>query len=167
MRDELTKVDIDKINEEINYRKYELAPKLREEMSEARAQGDLSENYEYKVAKRALNRNYGRIRYLERLRDTAIIVETNPDKDVIGLFDRVTLYLEEDEEEIEIELVTTLRNNIDRMAISKESPIGRAVFGKRVGDRIYVTLDNGSGYYCVVRKIEKGEDDTSLPISSY
>lgn len=77
MYDELTQVDIDKMKAELEHRRLELRPKLIEDVQTARAFGDLSENYEYKVAKQEKNRNESRIRYLERMIATAKVIEVN------------------------------------------------------------------------------------------
>lgn len=167
MYDELTAVDIQKMQEEINYRVRELRPQLIEEVQTARAFGDLSENYEYKCAKQAKNRNDSRIRYLERMIKTATVIDVSSNADEIGLFDKVTIYIEEDDEEQEIELVTTLRQNALKGLISKESPVGKAVMGHKTGDRVLVAVNPDYSYYIQIRKVVKGTDDESLPISAY
>jgi transcription elongation factor GreA len=168
MNDELTKVDIKKMQEEIEYRTKVLRPKLIEEVQIARGFGDLSENFEYKAAKQEKNRNESRIRYLERMIKTAHVIEAPAgEEDSVGLFDRVVIYIEEDEEEQEIRLVTTLRQNALKGLISKESPVGKAVLGRRVGDRVLVEVNENYSYYIVIRSITKGEDDDSLDISAY
>jgi transcription elongation factor GreA len=167
MHDELTKVDIKKMQEEIDYRIKVLTPKLKEELSRARAQGDLSENFEYKSAKRELSRNYSRIDYLRRMIATAKVVSTDTGDGVIGLFSKVCLYVEEDDEEMNIVIVTTLRQDSLSGFISKESPLGKAIMGKKVGDRVTVKVNDAYSYDVIVRSVEKGEDDESLAISSY
>ncbi len=167
MYDELTAVDIRKMQEEVDYRRLELRPKLLEDVKTAREFGDLSENFEYKAAKREKNRNDSRIRYLERMIKTAKVIDAASKSDEIGLFDKVTIYIEEDEEEQVIELVTTLRQNALKGLISKESPVGKAVMGRRAGERVLVEVSPDYSYYIQVRKVEKGADDESLPISTY
>lgn len=167
MYDELTAVDIRKMQEEVDYRRLELRPKLLEDVKTAREFGDLSENFEYKAAKREKNRNDSRIRYLERMIKTAKVIDTASKSDEIGLFDKVTIYIEEDEEEQVIELVTTLRQNALKGLISKESPVGKAVMGRRAGERVLVEVSPDYSYYIQIRKVEKGADDESLPISTY
>ena len=167
MHDELTKVDLEKMREEIEYRTRVLRPKLIEEVQRTRAFGDLSENYEYKTAKQEMNRNNSRIRYLERMIKTAKVIDTASGSDEVGLFDRVTLWLEEDGEEQTIELVTTLRQDPRKGLVSKESPLGQAVMGRRTGDRVLVRVSDSYSYYVTVRAIEKGEDDETLEISKY
>ena len=88
MYDELTEIDIQKMQEEIRYRVQELRPKLIEDVQTARAFGDLSENFEYKCAKQEKNRNESRIRYLERMIRTAKVISADSKEDVVGLFDK-------------------------------------------------------------------------------
>ena len=168
MYDELTKVDIEKMQQELDQRVRELRPKLIEEVKIARGFGDLSENFEYKAAKREKNRNESRIRYLERMIRTAKVIPTEKaGADRVGLFDTVTIYIEEDDEEQQIRIVTTLRQNALKGLISKESPVGKAVMGRRVGERATVIVNDDYSYDIVIRRIEKGEDDDSIPISNF
>jgi transcription elongation factor GreA len=167
MNDELTEVDIKKMKEEIEYRTKVLRPKLIEDVKFARGFGDLSENFEYKAAKREKNRNDGRVRYLERMIGTAKVISDQSGSNEVGLFDRVKIYLEEDEEEQDIQIVTTLRQNALKGLISKESPVGRAVLGHKAGDRVRVEVNPDYSYYIVIRSVEKGQDDESIPISEY
>ena len=166
MYDELTQVDIDKMQAELDERVHRLRPKLIEQVQIARGFGDLSENFEYKAAKQEKNRNDSRIRYLERMIKTAKVI-TAKDGEGAALFDTVTLWVEDDQEEQVITLVTTLRQDPLRDKISKESPLGRAVLGKKVGDRAHVQVNDHYGYDVEIRRIEKGQDDESLPIGSY
>ena len=167
MHDELTEVDIQKMKEEIRWRREELNPKLRDEVRRTRDLGDLSENDEYRSAKREWNRNNGRIRYLEAMIETAIVIKVDHAEDTVGLFDKVTLYYEEDDEENTITLVTTLRNDVFGGYISKESPVGKAIMGHKVGDRVTVQVNDKISYPVVIRRIEKGEDDPNLKIQQY
>ena len=167
MNDELTAVDIKKMEQEVAYRRLELRPQLLEDVKTAREFGDLSENFEYKAAKREKNRNDSRIRYLERMIKTAKVIDASSNPDEIGRFDKVTIYIEEDDEEQTIELVTTLRQNALKGLISKESPVGRAVMGHKKGDRVTVHVNENYSYDIVIRDVQKGADDESLPISSY
>jgi transcription elongation factor GreA len=167
MYDELTQVDINKMREEIEHRIKVLRPQCIEDVKVARAFGDLSENFEYKAAKREKNRNESRIRYLERMVKTAKVISGASDTGTIGLFDKVELYVEEDDETQNIQIVTTLRQNALKGLISKESPVGRALLGRKAGDRVRVEVNPDCSYYVVVRAVEKGSDDDSLPISSY
>ena len=165
--DELTAVDIKKMKEELDHRTRVLRPQLIEEVQTARAFGDLSENYEYKCAKQAKNRNESRIRYLERMIRTAKVIEVQGAADAVGLFDRVTIYNDMVKKEMEVRIVTTLRQDALKGLVSKESPVGKAVLGRRVGDRVEVVVNPNMKYFVEIRKIEKGEDDESLDISAY
>ena len=166
MYDELTEVDIRKMQEEIHYRTTVLRPKIMEDVKTARAFGDLSENYEYKAAKQEQRRCDSRLRYLKRMVATAKVISTDSPADVAGLFDTVTIRYPEDGDTETIRLVTTLRQDALKGLISKESPLGKAVMGRKVGEQAWV--DAETGRYCVeVVSIEKGKDDDSLPISSF
>ena len=167
MHDELTAVDIKKMEQEVEYRRLQLRPQLLEDVKTAREFGDLSENFEYKAAKREKSRNDSRIRYLERMIKTAKVIDASSSPDEIGLFDKVTIYIEEDDEEQTIELVTTLRQNALKGLISKESPVGKAVMGHKKGDRVTVHVNETCSYDIVIRDVQKGSDDETLPISSY
>ena len=167
MHDELTQVDIDKMKEELDHRIKVLRPQLIEEVKVARSFGDLSENFEYKAAKREKNRNDSRIRYLENMIKTAVVIDGASSSDGVGLFDKVTFYVEEDDEEQTIQLVTTLRQDALKGLISKESPVARALMGHRVGDRVEIVVSPEMKYTAEIRAVEPGEDDASLEISSY
>lgn len=167
MHNELTQKDIQLMCQELDYRRIQLRPQLLEEVKTARAFGDLSENFEYKAAKRDKNRNESRIRYLENMIKTAVVISEEADEDTVGLYDFVTVWVEEDEEEQEYQLVTTVRQDALKNRISKESPFGKEVLGKKVGDRMYIQVNDNYGYYVVIRSIKKGEDDGSIPINSF
>lgn len=166
MYDELTKTDIEKMKEEIEYRKVTLRPKLLEDVKVARAFGDLSENYEYKEAKRVKNRNESRIRYLTNMIKTAKIIEDNSAEDTVGLYDIVECFDCELEEDLTFRVVTTVRNQANRGMVSKESPIGKKLLGRKEGDRVEIESPDGS-YWLEIKKITKAEDDGLSPISSY
>ena len=167
MYDELTEVDIKKMQEEIDHRVQVLRPQLIEEVQTARAFGDLSENFEYKCAKQAKNRNESRIRYLERMIRTAKVIEVKGQDDTVGLFDKVTVFNEMVKKEMTIQLVTTLRQDALKGLISKESPVGKALMGHKVGERVQVEIDQTRKYFMEIKAIEKGFDDESLDISAY
>lgn len=167
MYDELTQNDIKKMQEEIEYRKVVVRKEALEAVKEARAHGDLSENFEYHAAKKDKNKNESRIRYLERMVRTAKIIEDRSADDEVGLFNTVTLYMEDDDEEETYKLVTTVRGNSLQGRISIESPLGKAILGRRVGDRVYVAVNEKAGYYVVIRAIEKTVDDDSDTLRSF
>ncbi len=167
MFDELTQVDIDKMKQELEYRIGTVRPKILEEVKFTRSFGDLSENAEYHAAKRERGKNESRIRYLRNMLKTAIVIDSKSNADEIGLFDTVTYYVEEDDCEEQVRIVTTLRQNSMQGLISKESPMGKAIMGKHEGDRIFIKVNDDYGYYIVIRKIEKGDDDSSLEIRKF
>ena len=165
MHNELTRKDIQMMREELDYRRIQLRPQLLEAVKEARAFGDLSENFEYKAAKQEKNRNESRIRYLQNMIKTAHLIDEAPKQSsVVGLFDKVVLYFEEDEMEQTIQVVTTIRTDPDQGLISKESPLGKAVLGHCVGDRVEVQVSPQYHYAVLIRAITQAEDDGSAPI---
>ncbi|MCR5089178.1 MAG: GreA/GreB family elongation factor [Oscillospiraceae bacterium] len=167
MHDELTREDIRKMREELDYRRLELMPGLIEEVKRTRAFGDLSENFEYKAAKQAQNKNRSRIRYLENMIKTARVIDDRSQEDTVGLFDEVEVYLPEDEETETIRVVTTVRCDPRKGLISRESPFGKQVLGKKVGDRFTVQVDEHIHYEAEIRAIRKSEDDGSIPLLGY
>ena len=167
MHNELTRMDLKKMQEELDHRRITLRPQLLEEVKVARSFGDLSENFEYKAAKREKNRNESRIRFLENMIKTAVVIEDKSSEDTVGLYDKVTIYLEEDDEEETWQIVTTVRQDVLQGRISKESPVGSALMGKKVGDRIYIQVNKDFGYPVVVRHIEKGQDDGSAQLNQF
>lgn len=159
MREKLTKNDIWKIREEIEHRKLVVRPECLEAVKEARAHGDLSENFEYHAAKREKNQNESRIRYLENMLKNAIVISDVSRDDEVGLNKTVTLYMEDDDEEEVYKLVTSIRGNSMNNMISTESPLGKAIMRKKVGDRVLVKANDTYSYYVVVQKIENTGDD--------
>ena len=156
MYNELTEVDIQKMQEEIEYRLRVVRPKCVEDLKTARGFGDLSENYEYKAAKQELRRC-----------DTARVIKADSAADQVGLFDTVDVYFEDEGETERLRIVTTLREDVMQGIISKDSPVGRAIMGKRVGDRAVVRVSDDVSYTVRIDKIEKGSDDDSLPIHTF
>ncbi len=167
MGERLTEDDIKKIQEEIDYRKLVVRKQELEAVKEARAQGDLSENFEYKAAKQDKNKNESRIRYLERLLKNATIISDDSKDDEIGLNNTVTLFFEDEKDEETYRIVTSIRGNSLAGLISTESPLGKALMGHKVGDRVRVETDAGTGYYVVVRQIEKTRDESDDHIRQY
>ena len=167
MYDELTPVDIKKMQEELEHRINVVRPQILEEVKFTRSFGDLSENFEYHAAKRERGRNESRIRYLRNMIKTAVIIDTQSDKNTVGIFDTVTYYIEEDDCDEQVRIVTSLRRDPFQKIISKESPLGVALMGKKVGDRISVKVSEDYSYYIVIKKIEKGSDDESLEIRKF
>lgn len=167
MRNELTQKDIEKMQEEIEYRKLVVRKEALEAVKEARAHGDLSENFEYHAAKKDKNQNESRIRYLERMIKTAVVVSEESPEDEVGLNNTVTVFFEEDGAEEVYKIVTTVRTDALNGLISVESPLGKALLGHKVGDRVEVITDSGYAYVVEIRKIENTIDDGSDPIRKF
>lgn len=167
MHNELTEQDLRMMREELDHRRIVLRPQLLEAVKEARAFGDLSENFEYKAAKQEKNRNESRIRFLENMIKTAVVISDQSGSDQVGLYDKVTVYMEDDDEEEVYQIVTTMRQDALKGLISKESPVGRCLLGRRVGDRVHIQVNENYGYDAVIRAIEKGSDDGEIPLNRY
>ena len=166
MHDELTEIDIKKMKQEIEERKNRI-PALRDEVKRTREFGDLSENDEYRSAKREYNANNGRIRYLQNMIETAVIIKVESKEDEVGLFDEFDIVYPPDDEIETFRIVTTLRNDVFSNNISKESPFGKAVLGHKVGDTVTVNVSDTKKYSIKIVAIRKGKDDASLPIAKY
>ena len=167
MHDELTQKDLQMMKEELDYRRIQLRPKLLEAVKEARAFGDLSENFEYKAAKQEKNRNESRIRYLENMIRTARVLKEEGPADGVGLYDKVTVYLEDEEDTETYQVVTTMRQDALHGLISKESPVGKALLGRKVGEIVHIQVNEKYGYDAKILSIEKGEDDGSVPLRGF
>lgn len=167
MREQLTKSDVKKIQEEIEYRKLVVRKEAIEAVKEARAQGDLSENFEYYAAKKDKNKNESRIRYLERMLKTAVIVSDESREDEVGINNTVKIYFEDEDETEEFKLVTSIRGNSLKGMISTESPIGKAILGHETGERVLVKINEETGYYVVIREIQNTRDDSADKIRGF
>ncbi len=167
MHDKVTQKDIERMEEEIEHRRLVVRKEALEAVKEARAQGDLSENYEYKAAKEFKNENEKRIRYLENMVKTAEVICDESAPDEVGMDNRVTLYFEDEDVEEEYTIVTTVRSNSIQKWISPESPLGRAIMGHKAGERVYVAVNDGNGYYVTIRRIENTQDDGSIGLRKY
>lgn len=167
MYNQLTEKDIKAMEAEIEERKLVIRPKLLEDVKEARAHGDLSENFEYYAAKREKNKNESRIRFLERMIKTAEVIPDDSAEDEIGMNNTVEVEFEEDGTVETYKIVTTMRGNSLEGLVSVESPIGKALMGHKAGDRVYVQVNDNYGYYLVVKKIENTEDDGSDRLRSF
>ncbi len=160
MYDRLTKKDIEKMEQEIEHRKLVVRKQALEDVKEARAHGDLSENFEYKAAKKFKNENESRIRYLEKMVKTAQVIEDRSLSDEAGLNDTVVLYIEDEDCEEEYKIVTTVRCDVLNNLISIESPMGRSLLGHKAGERVYIAINDKSGYYAQIKEIHKSDDET-------
>ena len=167
MREQLTEEDVKKIQEEIEYRKLVVRKEALEAVKEARAHGDLSENFEYHAAKKDKNKNESRIRYLERMLKTARIIPDEAQEDEVGLNNKVEVYFEEDDETEVYKLVTSIRGNSLDGRISVESPLGKALLGHKVGDKVHVKVNESAGYDVIIRRIEKAADGEEDAIRSF
>ena len=159
MHDELTQVDIDKMKEELQHRIQVLRPQLIEEVKVARSFGDLSENFEYYAAKKHKNQNESRIRYLERMIKTAKVISENSAVDEVGINNTVTVEFIDDGTEEDYKIVTTVRGNSLEGLISNESPLGKALLGKKVGDVVHVQVNANVGYDVEIKALKNTEDD--------
>ena len=164
MREQLTESDVKKIQEEIDHRKLVVRKEAIEAVKEARAQGDLSENFEYYAAKKEKNKNESRIRYVERMLKTAKIVTDTTKSDEVGLNNIVEIYFEEDEETETYKLVTSIRGNSLDNKISIESPLGKAILRHKVGERVMVKVSDTVSYPVIIRSIKSagGEEEDQI-----
>ena len=167
MYNQLTKKDIEAMEAEIEERKLVIRPQLLEAVKEARAHGDLSENFEYYAAKREKNKNESRIRFLERMIKTAEVIPDESKEDEVGMNNTVEVQFEEDGSIEKYKIVTTMRGNSLEGLVSVESPIGKALMGHKAGDRVYVQVNDSFGYYLLIKSIENTEDDGSDKIRSF
>lgn len=167
MREKLTKSDVEKIREEIEHRKLVERKELIKAVKEARSHGDLSENFEYHAAKKEKNRNESRIRYLERMLKTAVIVEDESKEDEIGLNNTVEVYCEDDEEVETYRIVTSVRGSSLNGLVSIESPLGKALLGHKEGDRVFIKVNDDFGYYVIVKKVIKTQSEDEDHIRSF
>lgn len=167
MYDQLTESDIKKIEEEIEYRKLVVRKEAIEAVKEARSHGDLSENFEYYAAKKDKNKNESRIRYLERMVRTAKVISDDSKEDEVGINNTVQVYFEEDDETETYRIVTTVRGSSLNGLISIDSPLGKALLGHRVGDRIYIKVNDQYGYYVEIRSIENTQDDSQDKLRTF
>ncbi|MBQ4536071.1 MAG: transcription elongation factor GreA [Lachnospiraceae bacterium] len=167
MYDELTPSDIKKMEEEIEHRKLVVRPQALEEVKTARAHGDLSENFEYYAAKKFKNQNESRIRYLERMIRTAKVISEESAEDEVGINNTVTVEFVDDGTTETYKIVTTVRGNSLAGLISNESPLGRALLGKKVGDVAHVEVNANVSYDVRVVSFENTVDDGSDKIRSF
>ena len=167
MKNELTQNDVKKIEQEIEYRKLTVRKEAIEAVKEARSFGDLSENFEYNAAKKDKNRNESRIRYLERMLKNATIISDESKEDEVGMNNKVTLYFEDDDITEEYKIVTSVREDSLNGLISNESPVGKAIMGHKVNDRVLVNVNDRVSYYVVIKAIDKTSDDENDRIRSY
>ena len=167
MKEKLTRKDVEKIQAEIDHRKLDVRPEILAALQEARAQGDLSENFEYYAAKRENGINNSRIRYLERMLKNSVIVEDHSSSDEVGLNKTVTVYIEEDDECETYKIVTSIRGNSVKNLISIESPLGKALLHHRVGDTVTIPVSADYSYDVVIREIRDTSDEEDDSIRKF
>lgn len=167
MYDKLTRKDIELMEAELEDRRLNIRPKIMEEVKRCREYGDLSENYEYKAAKQAQRQNDSRMRYLQNMIKTAQVIEETPSAAGIQLYDKVTVYLPEDDEEMVVQVVSTVRTNPKEGRVSLESPLGKVLLGKSVGQTVTVTVSDSYSYEAKIVRIEPAQDDGSAPLLPY
>ncbi len=167
MKEKLTRKDVEKIQAEIDHRKLVLRPQILDAVREARAQGDLSENFEYYAAKRENGTNNSRIRYLERMLKNAVIIEDHSSSDEVGLNKAVTVFIEEDDECETYKIVTSIRGNSMKNLISIESPLGKALLHHRIGDRVTIPVNDTYSYDVVIRKIQDTDGEEHDDIRAF
>lgn len=167
MHNELTANDIKQMQEEYDHIRLDIMPDVIEEVKRTRAFGDLSENYEYKAAKQAQNKYRSRMRYLEGMIKTAKVITDTSAADQVGLFDKVEIYIPEDDETETISVVTTVRCDPRKGLISRESPAGKELLGRKIGDTVRIQVNENYSYTAVIRSVTKGEDDGSVPLLEY
>ena len=162
MGEKLTKKDIEKIEEEIRHRKLVLRKDLIAAVKDARYHGDLSENLEYYAANRETNINESLIRYLDKMLRFSEVVEDESGMDEAGLNKLVELYFENDEEEMTVKLVTPIRGASLDGRISIESPLGKALIGKKAGDRVKVVISDKVSYYVQIKSVVLDDEDDEI-----
>lgn len=167
MFNRMTHGDVKKMLDEIEYRKLVVRKEALEDVKEARAHGDLSENFEYKAAKQFKNKNESRVRYLERMIRTADLIEEEKTADEADINSMVTIFFPEDNTEETYKLVTTVRSNSMKGRVSIESPLGKAIYGHKVNERVVVQINQEVSYEVVIKKIDKSENEDNDEISKY
>lgn len=166
MHDRLTKKDIEKMQQELNHRILEVRPAAIVDVQEARALGDLSENFEYKAAKQFKNQNESRIRYLQNMIKTAIVIEDESTENDLGLNDSARVFMGNTGKEVTIKLVTTIRANALKGLISIESPIGQALVGHGAGEEVTVKMNETISFKVKILEIFKSDSEEE-DISKY
>lgn len=167
MYNKLTEKDIEDMEKEIEHRKLVVRPRLLEDVKEARAHGDLSENFEYYAAKREKNRNESRIRFLERMIKTARVIEDNSAEDEVGVGKTVTIYIPEDDDEETYTLVSTMRQDSLHGLISVESPLGKSLLRHRVGDTVTIRVSDSYSYQALIRSITTSNTADEAELRSF
>lgn len=170
MHERMTREDVAKMQAELDHRKLVVRHQILDELKEAKAQGDLSENFEYHAAKQARGKNESRIRYLQGMINTAIIVDdtkAEQEEGVVSMDKPVKIYIPEDDEEQEIRIVTSIRGNSMKGLISIESPLGKAILHHKVGDTVNVKISDDYSYDVVIKDVGEAIDESKDQIKGF
>lgn len=163
----MTKGDVAKIEAELEHRKVVVRRQAAKEIAEAAAQGDRSENFEYYAAKKFRGENESRIRYLERVLKTAVVISDESKEDEVGINNRVVIFDRDMQQEETLRIVTSMRGDMLNDQISIESPIGKALMHHKVGDVVTVRVDDSFSYQVEIRQIIKENDESADRIRSF
>lgn len=145
----LTKEKLEKLEDELEYLKTKKRPEMAEKIKIARSFGDLSENADYDEAKNEQGEVESRIMKIEDMIRNAKTIEVVENADVVGVGNTVSLYDEEFKEDVEYKIVGTAESNPLEGYISNESPVGEAIIGHKVNDRVEVDTPNGKMYFVI------------------
>ena len=167
MYDKLTQSDIDKMKEEIEHRKLVVRPQILKEVKEARAHGDLSENFEYYAARKAKGENDSRIAYLEDMIKTAILIEDDSAEDEVGLNKRVVIRFEGETATEEYKIVTSVRADSLRNLITGDSPLGSALLGHKAGETVHVIVSDSVEYDVNIVEVKNTGEEESDTLKSF
>ncbi len=170
MHERMTREDVAKMQAELDHRKLVVRHQILEELKEAKAQGDLSENFEYHAAKQARGKNESRIRYLQGMINTAIIVDdtkAEQEEGVVSMDKPIKIYIPEDDEEQDIRIVTSIRGNSMKGLISIESPLGKAILHHKVGDTVTVKISDDYSYDVVIKEVGEAIDESEDKIKGF
>ena len=149
----LTKEKLEKLEDELEYLKTKKRPEMAEKIKIARSFGDLSENADYDEAKNEQGEVESRIMKIEDMIRNAKTIEVVANSDTVGVGNTVTLFDEDFDEDVEYKIVGTAESNPLEGYISNESPVGEAIIGHKINDRVEVETPNGKMYF-VIKKIK-------------
>jgi transcription elongation factor GreA len=148
---DLTAEGLQQVELELKKLREEDRPRIIQAIKDARSQGDLSENADYDAAREEQAKTEARIKELEYIVENANVIEAVEGEVSIGT--TVTVQFVDDDEEEVYKIVGTTEVDVDNNMISKESPIGAALYGHAEGDTVEVKLPNGGGYEIKIVKI--------------
>lgn len=151
----MTREGVVALEEELRHIKNVLRPQIIEQIAEARAHGDLSENAEYSAAKEKQSFNEGRIKELESVISSAEIIDPAQfaGQKIVRFGAKVVIADEDTDEEKSLHIVGEYESNADQGRISITSPVARALIGKSQGDSVKVTTPRGASSYEIVEVV--------------